>query len=187
MRCSVRYETTVVTAIILVWLEAYIHLSEICHSCPQLWRVNKVLQFARVKVKTWKIVVPMLVMFVASILVLVLWTAVESHDWVRHTIDELTGETYGNSGNMDEDDNWGWFMATILTSGFPVVMALVMAWKTKDVEDSFSESWWIFSLVFVQVQVSLQFFRIFSLHPMNLNLLECCWQALLVVFLSFPL
>jgi hypothetical protein len=117
--------------------------------------VNKVLQFARVKVQTWKIVVPMFVMFISSMVVLAIWTAVETYGWVRLTIDELSGETLGRCGTLDENDGWLWFVAVLLTSGFPVVMALVMAWKTKDVEDSFSESWWIFSLVFVQLQVSL--------------------------------
>jgi hypothetical protein len=117
--------------------------------------VNKVLQFARVKVQTWKIVVPMFVMFISSMVVLAIWTAVETYGWVRLTVDELSGETYGRCGALDDSDSWLWFVAVMLTSGFPVVMALVMAWKTKDVEDSFSESWWIFSLVFVQLQVSL--------------------------------
>jgi len=97
----------------------------------------------------------MFVMFISSMVVLAIWTAVETYGWVRVTIDELSGETYGRCGTVDESDSWLWFVAVMLTSGFPVVMALVMAWKTKDVEDSFSESWWIFSLVFVQLQVSL--------------------------------
>jgi hypothetical protein len=122
----------------------------------QLWRVNKVLQFARVKIETWKIVAPMFVMFLASFIVLSVWSAVENYGWHRTVVDNLSGESYGNCGNLNGDDNWWWFIAIVLTAGFPVLMALLMAWKTKDVEDSFSESWWIFALVFVQFQVSLR-------------------------------
>lgn len=119
----------------------------------QLWRVNKVLQFARVKIKTWKIAIPITGLFLSSLIILAVWTVIIDFGWYRTVINDFTGESYGTCGNPD-DDSWGWFIATLLTSGIPIVLALVMAWKTKDVEDSFSESWWIFSLVFVQLQVS---------------------------------
>lgn len=118
------------------------------------------------KVKTWKIVIPMFIMFLASMVVLFVWSIVESYGWHRQVINEWTGETYGQCGSLDDTESWMWFVAVVLTAGFPVVMALVMAWKTKDVEDSFSESWWIFALVYVQLQVSPFSIWILSVMPM---------------------
>jgi hypothetical protein len=98
----------------------------------------------------------MFAMFLASFIVLSVWSAVENYGWRRTTINDLSGESYGSCGNRDGKDNTWWFVAIVLTAGFPVIMSLLMAWKTKDVEDSFSESGWIFTLVFVQFQVRLR-------------------------------
>jgi hypothetical protein len=116
--------------------------------------VNKVLQFARVKIETWKILIPVVCLFLASLITLVCWTVLVDYGWTRGVVDDFTGESYGNCGSKDgEDRGWGLLAATLITAGLPVVCGLAMAWRTKDVEDSFSESWWIFSMVFVQLQV----------------------------------
>jgi hypothetical protein len=96
----------------------------------------------------------MFVMFLASFIVLSVWSAVVNYGWRRTVTNDLTGESFGACGNLDGDDGLWWFLAVVLTAGFPVIMALLKAWKTKDVDDSFAESGWIFALVFVQFQVS---------------------------------
>jgi hypothetical protein len=84
--------------------------------------------------------------------VLAAWTAVSNFGWSRVVVNDLTGESFGYCEG--DGEFWLWFSFIVLISGLPMVAALVMAWKTKDVDDSFTESWWIFSNVLVQIQVS---------------------------------
>jgi hypothetical protein len=72
-------------------------------------------------------------------------------DTYRTEVDEETGESFGRCGSPDEA--W-FFFAQVLLASIPVFFAFSMAWRTKAVDDSFSESWWIFAFIFVQLQVS---------------------------------
>ena len=48
----------------------------------------------------------------------------------------------------------GWLAAVAAVEATCVILTFVMAWKTKDVDDAFSEAKWIFAMIFVQLQVS---------------------------------
>ncbi|KAG7371751.1 7 transmembrane sweet-taste receptor of 3 GCPR [Nitzschia inconspicua] len=119
------------------------------------WRVNKVLQFTHVKIETWKIVPPLFILFMTPVVLLSAWTVAEDYGWYRQTIDEISGETYGVCQNLDGTGSSFWLFAVTLFTCFIIALTSVMAWKTKDVEDSFAESWWVFALVFVRLQASI--------------------------------
>ena len=74
------------------------------------------------------------------------------YHWERAVVDDLTGESFGYCSTGEENFSL-FFSLVIVVALIPVILVLIMAWKTKDVEDSFSESWWIFALVVVQAQV----------------------------------
>ena len=113
--------------------------------------MNKVLQFSRTKFNMERMLLPMGIIFVFVVILLVLWTVLSDFGWHREVIDEETGESFGSCSS---DCSTAWFAGASVTALLPAVMTLVMAWKTKDVDDSFSEAWWIFSLIFIQIQVS---------------------------------
>lgn len=84
-----------------------------------------------------------------AIAILSTWTAVSNYGWERQ-VDQETGESFGSCGKMQT----GWIVAAACLMIVSTLLALIMSWKTKDVDESFSEAWWIFALIFVQLQVS---------------------------------
>ncbi|CAB9500494.1 Gamma-aminobutyric acid (GABA) B receptor [Seminavis robusta] len=116
----------------------------------KLWRVNKVLQFKRARVKVRQVVWPGLFLVLAAIVLLSVWTAVDDFGWYRQEIDEVSGETIGRCIGTYT----GAFLIPVgIICTIPTLLTCIMAWKTCDVDDMYSESKWIFSLVLVQIQV----------------------------------
>jgi hypothetical protein len=149
-----------------------------CALFVKLWKVNKVLQFSRVTIQTWRILVPVIVLFVATIVLMICWTVFVDYSWVRTVTDEITGESYGACSG--DGEFWGWMGAILVVIFIPIVLALVMAWKTKDVVDSYSESRWIFTLVLVQCQVR-------ELWSNKKGCMLCCSSSLLSVLTTIIL
>ena len=90
-------------------------------------------------------------MFVVAVILLTCWTVLDDSGWTRE-VDQETGESFGQCSQETS--------ALFVTAGclvaIPTVLSFIMSWKTKDVDDSFSEAWWIFALIFVQLQVSAE-------------------------------
>mmetsp|Transcript_59641 Transcript_59641/g.146216 ORF Transcript_59641/g.146216 Transcript_59641/m.146216 type:complete len:1032 (+) Transcript_59641:145-3240(+) len=119
----------------------------------KLWRVQKVLKFTKgIKVDARAVVLPSFAMFFLAFLLLAIWTALTDWGWYRSEVNELTGESIGGCGRGPEGGDLGLLWATIAAAFVPSILTLIMAWKTKDVDDSFSESGWIFALALVQFQ-----------------------------------
>jgi hypothetical protein len=110
-----------------------------------------VLQFTRVKVTMMQASWPIQLNSLLAVLGLTFWTIFSGFGWVRTEVDEETGESFGRCASPT-NESW-FFFCQVFLSAVPVFFAFSMAWKTKDVDDSFSESWWIFALIFVQLQV----------------------------------
>jgi hypothetical protein len=90
-------------------------------------------------------------MAVTTLIILAIWTAVSPIEWVREEVDDTTGESFGRCRG---DNVAAWFAAPIFVIMIsPIALTFIMAWKTKDVDEAFSETWWIFALIFVQLQV----------------------------------
>jgi hypothetical protein len=90
-------------------------------------------------------------MFLATIAMLTCWTVVDDFGYHRTEVDETSGESIGecHSENM-----WNWFIPMAVCAVIPTILAFIMAWKTKDVDDSYSETWWIFAMILIQLEVS---------------------------------
>lgn len=116
----------------------------------KLWRVNKVLQFKRRQIKISQVVWPAALVIVAAVIILSIWTATGDFGWERIEIDSLSGESIGQC----KGDTTIYFLIPVLVLALiPTLLTCVMAHKTSDVDDLYSESKWIFTLVCVQVQV----------------------------------
>lgn len=127
---------------------------------------------------------PALLLIVMAIVLLSIWT-VKSSDgsgWERLVTDEETGESIGKCALRG-----GVFYATSMSLilSIPVLLTLVMAWKTRDIDDMYSESKYIFALVLVQIQlliVGVPTFAILNDAPTNGRYIGMC----LLVW-SFPM
>ena len=80
-----------------------------------------------------------------------LWTAFSDSGWKRTVIDEATGETMGQCKG---DGNFVFLILALVVALIPTLLTEIMAWKTIDVDATYSESKWIFALILVQFQVS---------------------------------
>jgi hypothetical protein len=91
-------------------------------------------------------------MAVTTLIILAIWTAVSPIEWVREEVDDITGESFGRCRG---EHVTAWFAPISVIMIIPIALTFVMAWKTKDVDQAFSETWWIFALILVQLQVRL--------------------------------
>ena len=118
----------------------------------KLWRLDRVLQTRRIVVKSWHVLAPFLAMVLATILVLLTWTITDPLRWERNVIDQNSLESYGQCQSQHSVAFLSTLAALMLIS---IVTAATMSWKTKDVDENFSEARWIFYAIFLQCQVLL--------------------------------
>ena len=119
----------------------------------KLWRVNKVLQFARArKVTVRSVMGPALIFFAVIAAILAAWAAVEGFEWNRVELDELTGESAGGCGG---NNTAFWFTPIVFLMMIPITLTARMAWLTRDVDSVYSESHWIVIMIVSQVQLLL--------------------------------
>jgi hypothetical protein len=79
--------------------------------------------------------------------------------WTRTEIDEVTGASAGmcdRQGTQYEIANWVLFF-------IPVALSAIMAWKTLDIDYSYSESKWVLALILVHLNVSRAYWYVVSL------------------------
>jgi hypothetical protein len=132
------------------WLIAIGHIVTYSSLAGKLWRVNKVLQFRRQRISVQQVLWPFAILGGAALLVLALWTGLDPLEWTRVEIDPWTGESiaYCQSPNT-----LAYAIPLGLLMFIPTVLTGVMAWKTKDVDSAYSDSYWIFTMILVQLEL----------------------------------
>jgi hypothetical protein len=134
------------------WLLSLGHIITYGALFSKLWRINKVLQFSRRKIEIRQVAWPSALLFVAAIAILSLWTGLDSMVWKRDEIDSVTGESIAKC----ESDHFVAFITPlVILMLLPSLLTAFMAWKTKDVDGSYSESYWISIMIVVQLEVIL--------------------------------
>lgn len=134
------------------WLVSLGHIITYGALFSKLWRINKVLQFSRRKIEVKHVAWPMAALLLAAIVDLSLWTGLDPLRWQRIEVDDFTGESIGQC-SCYSIAAFAAPLAVIML--IPTFMAGFMAWKTKDVDDAYTESWWIFMLILLQVELFL--------------------------------
>lgn len=118
----------------------------------KLWRVQRVLQFTRRTIKVKHVLWPMCACLFIALVTLTVWTIVDPPRWGYVTVDEESGEILGTC----QADHAGAFITPlVVAAGLPALLTEIMAWKTKDVDNAYSESNWIFIMILVQVEVTV--------------------------------
>lgn len=115
----------------------------------KLWRVDKVLQFSRQKVRVVQVMGPLVALLFAAVVVLSAWTAIDPWVWERTLIQENPAETYGEC-TSEYLGVWFWILASLMV--LAKVTTAAMAWKTADIPQDFSDA----SSVFYSITTHLQ-------------------------------
>ena len=118
----------------------------------KLYRINKVLSFARRTVNVRHVIGPLVGLMVLAVIVLLLWSALDPFVWVRKEINAFTGESYGQCAS---NNSLPYLLAVIGLMMITTIASAIMAWVTKDVDERFSESKWIFYTIFVKIQLMM--------------------------------
>jgi len=134
------------------WLVCLGFLVIYCALFSKLWRINKVLQFSRRKVTIKHVIGPFVVLVISAVIVLTVWSTTYPLKWERKEIDLETGESYGKCQN---EHSLIFAVTLVLVVLLSFVMTGTMAWITKDVDEKYAETQWIFYTIFVQIQVLL--------------------------------
>lgn len=132
---------------------------QLSYKCPwtslilfKLWRVNQVLQFSRRQIKTRHVAWPSAMLMLAALTILTFWQVVDPLKWARVELDEVTGESIGQ---CDSVTMRYYIIVLAIVMIIPSLLTGLMAWKTRDVDTSYSEHAYIFTLVVIQLQVRL--------------------------------
>jgi hypothetical protein len=132
------------------WLYTLGHIFIYGALACKLYRVNKVLQVTRHRIEVRQVIWPLAIFFVAAVVVLTVWTVVDARIWEREEINPETGESIGQCSSSES-----FFIPLAFLIIIPMIMTGVMAWKTKDVSEDYSEAKWIWILIIVQFEVFL--------------------------------
>ena len=104
----------------------------------------------------------MLVFAGTCVVMLSVWTAFGGYSWHRVVIDEISGDSIGMC-HSDVHGSAAYLVVLFLVVFIPFILTGIMAWKTRDVDEQYSESKWIFVLIIAQLEVSLHFFVVILL------------------------
>lgn len=116
----------------------------------KLWRVHRVLQFSRRTVKIKDVGRPVLILLGLALVILLVWTIVDPMKYIYITVDEERGEVLGT---CESDHQTAFLFPLMIIMILPALMTEFMAWKTKDVDGVYSESYWIFIMILVQLEI----------------------------------
>jgi gamma-aminobutyric acid type B receptor len=134
------------------WLLSLGHIITYGALFSKLWRINKVLQVSRRKIEIRHVAWPSAILFIAAIAILSLWTGLDSMTWQRAETDSVTGESIAQ---CQSDHIAGFMIPLVVLMLLPSILTAVMAWKTKDIDGSYSESYWICIMNVVQLEIIL--------------------------------
>jgi len=116
----------------------------------KLYRVHRVLQFSRRQVKVQQVIGPMVALLVIALSILLIWTLVDPLYWNRGPGDPITGESFGTCQTLSLKI---FAPLEMFVLAIPTIMTAWMAWRTRDVDEVYTESWWIFVMILAQIEL----------------------------------
>ena len=136
------------------WFFVIGYLTIYCALFGKLWRLSKLLQMRRRMVRIHHVLMGPAILIGLSLVVLVVWQAIDPLVWERKIISVDPLETFGQCNSANHG---------ILPFLLPLVMILVTAvlitaslsWKLRGVQSNLAESQLIFSGIFLHIQTWL--------------------------------
>ncbi|KAL7552918.1 hypothetical protein ACHAWF_016171 [Thalassiosira exigua] len=144
---SVRSLSAMCTATPWLFFTGYIIIYMALFS--KLRRINSVLSFRRRQVKAHHVILPAAVLTLLALIILALWTALDPWVWVRETVDDATGETFGR---CTSNNATAYIVPLAVLMIVATLLAAMMAYKTKDISSAYSEATPIFFAISTEAQ-----------------------------------
>lgn len=110
------------------WLVSFGHIITYGALFAKLWRLNRVLQFRRVRVDMLNVAWPAALLVLLAMILLIIMTVKAPLEWGREEIDKDTCETIGRC-NSDWFGVFIWPLSLIML--VPTILTGLMAWKTQ--------------------------------------------------------
>jgi hypothetical protein len=107
----------------------------------------------RQRVTYFQVIRPILLLFAAIVIVLLVWTIIDPWQWTRETV---AGVLPPESIGQCQSDHFGaffWTCAALI--GVPTLLTIVAVWRTKDISQDLSDTSVTFYLVVTQFQAWL--------------------------------
>ena len=126
----------------------------------------------------------MALLLFAVVLILSLWTGLDPLVWKREDLDD---ETMDSSGTCRSGGQLAAFLAPFVAVLLLALLLLAyMAYKTRDVDEAYSESHWIYILIIMQLEVVLVASPVvIKLHDTN-PIPNVNYMVFTLLLLSFP-
>jgi len=134
---------------------------------------------------------PFRLLLLVSLIILSLWTALEGAKYVRRELNAETGESAGIC--VSNHYVW-WLVPAFLLLGTVTLLVIGVAWQTKDVDEAYAESSWIFTAISTQMQVIFVSIPVLIIlgggstnaRFMGIGLLVFSWAMSLVILVMIP-
>jgi hypothetical protein len=91
----------------------------------------------------------MLLLLMGSLFVLALWTILDALKWERVELDSESGE---NIGRCTCNNELAYLGPLVVFIAIPLCLTAMMAQKTSDVDDAYSEGQWIYVLLVIHLE-----------------------------------
>ena len=118
----------------------------------KLYRVNKVVQFTRQRPGTHFASWPAIMFLLAGVTLLAVWNALDPMYWQRVVLNEYSGDSMGR---CNSDNIGAYFSLLVILMVATMILTGAVAWTTRNVDEIYSESWWIVLLIVLQLEIIL--------------------------------
>ena len=123
----------------------------------KLSRVNQLMEnarrFRRIKVEAWQVMLPLAFLLSVNVALMIVWTLVDPMYWVRKESGELS--SYGICMLGETNVSAYLFGAVVIVNFLALVLALVEAYKAREISNALSESKYIFFIFGSMLQVGV--------------------------------
>jgi len=132
------------------WFLCIGYLVQYCALYCKLYRINMVFSMVRRKVTITQVLLPFVLIIMASIAILLVWTVVDPLQWERRILVERPLETYGSCSSS----NLVVFAVLLcLLAAMVTAMTMWVSWKARDIQAEFCEWTWVFYGIFLHLQM----------------------------------
>lgn len=118
----------------------------------KLWRVNRLFQVRRQQVKPYQVIWPFALLCIITFILLITWSFISPPSWNRVVVSEQPLVTTGLCTRIDIGPDSLWMVGIYSVLFLATALTFVMAWRTKDIQEEFSESKWVFYGIYTHLQ-----------------------------------
>jgi len=193
------YRMNVFACCIRYWLYSMGFTAVIAALFTKIWMLGKAFRMPgneRLQITKWEILIPFMIIFAISFLVLLIWTITDGQEWVRvpvhnsdlYSLNIIEESTLGMCVSKHTD----WDIAFLLAFNYAIlVLALVQSYECRRITTEYAESAWVAIAITIFAQTWLIYLPLVMLvdqNPTTYFLLRSCaalftsFTVLLLIF-----